>query len=82
MKNVTISLDEKVLRWARVQAAQKDTSLSKLVGEMLEQKMTSNDEYTRAMKQFLAAPALKLREPGQKLPKREQLYDRPVLRRH
>jgi hypothetical protein len=35
MKNVTITLDEKVARWARIRAAEEETSLSRLVGEML-----------------------------------------------
>jgi hypothetical protein len=38
MKNVTITLDEKVARWARIKAAEKDTSVSRLVGEMLREK--------------------------------------------
>jgi hypothetical protein len=35
MKNVTITLDEEAARWARIQAAEHNTSVSRLVGEML-----------------------------------------------
>ena len=35
MKNVTITLKEEVARWARIKAAEKNTSVSRLVGEML-----------------------------------------------
>ena len=36
MKNVTITLDEKVARWARIRAAELNTSVSRLLGGMLE----------------------------------------------
>ena len=39
MKNVTITLDEEVARWARIIAAEQNTSVSRLVGEMLREKM-------------------------------------------
>jgi hypothetical protein len=36
LKNVTITVEEETLRWARHQAAEKGTSVSKYVGQMLE----------------------------------------------
>jgi hypothetical protein len=39
LKNVTITLDEDVARWARIWAAERDTSVSRLVGELLREKM-------------------------------------------
>ena len=39
MKNVTITLDEQTAVWARVYAARHDTSVSRLIGEMLERRM-------------------------------------------
>jgi plasmid stability protein len=38
MKNVTITLDEEVARWARILAAEHNKSVSRLVGEMLREK--------------------------------------------
>lgn len=34
MKNVTITLDDEVARWARIRAAEQNTSVSRLVGDM------------------------------------------------
>ena len=41
MKNVTITLDEEVVVWAKICAAKQETSLSRLVGEMLKEKNVS-----------------------------------------
>src|ERR1035437_7898616 len=48
LKNVTITVDEDALRWAKKHAAEKNTSGSKLVGRMLEDKMRQTDEYWAA----------------------------------
>jgi hypothetical protein len=48
LKNVTITLTEEVAKWARKQAAEENTSVSKLVGRMLEEKMRQTDEYWAA----------------------------------
>ena len=39
LKNVTISLNEEALLWARRKAAENNTSVSRLVGQMLEREM-------------------------------------------
>jgi len=48
LRNVTITVSEEVAKWARKQAAEKNTSVSKLVGRMLEEKMRQTDEYWAA----------------------------------
>jgi len=48
MKKVTITLTEEVVEWARKRAAEENTSVSKLVGRMLEEKMRRPDEYWAA----------------------------------
>jgi len=53
MKNVTITMDDKVADWARVEAARRNTSLSRLVGELLAEKMRRDDTYERAMREAL-----------------------------
>ncbi len=61
LKNVTITVEEDALRWARKQAAEKNTSVSKLVGRMLEDKMRQTDEYWAAyekMKRIEPIPGL------------------------
>lgn len=76
MKNVTITLDEEVARWARIRAAEEDTSLSRLVGELLREKMLDENNYQTAMQHFLARLPSVLKETGAKYPKRKDLHDR------
>jgi hypothetical protein len=44
MKNVTITLDEEVARWARIRAAELETSVSRLVGQMLKEKWSPSNQ--------------------------------------
>ncbi len=53
MKNVTVTMEEAVADWARLEAARRNTSVSRLVGEMLAAKMRHDDAYARAMKEAL-----------------------------
>jgi len=53
MKNVTISMDDSVAEWARLEAARRNTSVSRLVGEMLAEKMRHDDAYERAMQDWM-----------------------------
>jgi hypothetical protein len=48
LKNVTITVSEEVALWARRKAAEENTSVSKLVGRMLEEQMRRSDEYWKA----------------------------------
>ena len=43
MKNVTITMDDEVARWARVAAAERDTSVSRMVGEILRDRLEPVD---------------------------------------
>jgi len=47
LKNVTITLSEEAALWARKKAAEQNTSVSKLVGRMIEDQMRLSDEYWR-----------------------------------
>ena len=53
MKNVTITVEDTALEWARIEAAKRNTSVSKLVGQMIVEKMRSNDAYAVAMREAL-----------------------------
>ena len=53
MKNVTITMDDSVADWARMEAARRNTSVSRLVGELLAEKMRRDDAYERAMREAL-----------------------------
>lgn len=85
MPNLTITADEETLRWARIEAAKQNISVSKLVGELLADQRKKSDAYDRAMEEFLARdwllPEEPLREDGRRWPTREEIYDRPVLKR-
>lgn len=76
MKNVTITLKEEVARWARIKAAERNTSVSRLVGEMLQEKMEAEAAYRLAMEQYLAQGPQALKKPGTPYPRREELHER------
>lgn len=76
MKNVTISLDEDVARWARIRAAEREISVSRLIGEMLKQRMSEEEAYGSAMRQYLSRSAKAPKQPGAGYPERSELHDR------
>lgn len=53
MKNVTVTMEDAVADWARIEAAKRNTSVSRLIGEMLAEKMRRTDSYERAMHEAL-----------------------------
>ena len=52
LKNVTITVEEETLRWARHQAAEKGTSVSKLIGQILEDERRDSDTYWKAYQEW------------------------------
>ena len=76
MRNVTITLDEEVARWARIKAAEQDTSVSRLVGEMLREKMTNEQSYHTSMKRYLSRKPRPLGRRDVKYPTREEIHER------
>ena len=73
MRNVTVTLDEEVARWARVWAAKHDTSVSRMLGDVLREKMEQEDAYWKAFEEWKAIkpwPILK----GAPRPTREEIY--------
>lgn len=79
-RNVTVTLDEETARWARVEAARRDTSVSGFLGDLLRERMTAESAYESAMARYLAQDARVHRRPGQPLPPRTELHDRSGLR--
>ena len=75
MKNVTVTMDDSVADWARIEAARRNTSVSRLVGEMLAEKMRHDDAYERAMNEWLSRDRAWVSN-GVPYPKREDSYDR------
>ncbi|MDQ6664863.1 MAG: CopG family transcriptional regulator [Acidobacteriota bacterium] len=58
LKNITITISEEAAQWARRKAAEENTSVSKLVGTMLETQMRQGDAYWRAYRQWKKIPAI------------------------
>jgi hypothetical protein len=81
MKNLTISLDETLYRWARVKAAEQDKSLSRFVAGLIEDQKRHDHEYEAAYRRFKAVKPFAFRAPGEKLPTRDEIYDRKIFRR-
>ena len=80
LKNVTVTLGEETARWARVEAARRDTSVSRLLGDVLRREMQGEAAYQAAMERFLAQEPGVHRARGRPLPSREELHDRAGLR--
>ena len=78
-RNVTITLDESTARWARVEAARHDTSVSDFVGSLLRERMRTDAEYGLAMAAFLGRASQDL-SGGRAYPAREEMHDRARLR--
>lgn len=76
MKNVTITLDEDVAKWAKIWAATHDTSVSRMLGEELRRKMLAEQHYERAKKRFLGKPPKPLKPANTSYPSRDSLYER------
>ena len=79
MKNVTITVDDGVLEWARVEAARRGTSVSRMVGQMLQEKMRRDDAYERAYREWQADTTRLCSGDGPAL-NREAINARPAER--
>ncbi len=80
MRNITITLDENTAAWVRVYAARHNTSISRIVGEMLRQRMVEGRAYDEAMRRFLSKKPVRLSRTGTTYPSRNESHDRSRLR--
>ncbi len=80
MKNLTITLDEKTAAWIRVYAAGRGMSVSRFVGELLNERMSETRKYNQALRNFLAHKPFDFEFADGRRPTREELHDRPGLR--
>ncbi|MBS1851229.1 MAG: CopG family transcriptional regulator [Acidobacteria bacterium] len=78
LRNITLTLEETVAKWARLEAARQDTSVSRLLADILKERMESDGQYARAMRRALAREPF-LETDGQYL-SREQTHERSHLR--
>ncbi len=75
MKNVTITMEDAVADWVRVEAAKRNASISRLVGDWIAEEMRRQDAYEQARR-----AALKFETWGSTAasPARDEQYDRPA----
>ncbi|MGC1370805.1 MAG: hypothetical protein WA824_01590 [Candidatus Sulfotelmatobacter sp.] len=78
LRNVTVTLEQSVARWARMEAARRDISVSKLLAGVLKERMRETDDYERAMRQALARKPF-LKTDGKYL-SREEVHERARFR--
>jgi len=78
LRNITVTLEDGVARWARLEAARRETSVSRLLGGILKDCMLEKDGYQRAMRRALARKPF-LKTDGRFM-SREEAHDRARLR--
>jgi hypothetical protein len=76
LKNVTITLDEDVARWARIWAARQETSAARVLGGLLREKMLQEEGYESAMRQYLAVHPQELKTT-ERYPTGTDIHQRP-----
>src|SRR5580700_2324653 len=54
LRNITITLDEALARWGRIEAARQDVSVSRLLADLLRAQTTDQEEYDQALHEALA----------------------------
>jgi hypothetical protein len=76
-RNLTVKLDEATIRKAKVVAAKRDTSVSRLVADEIDRLVREDDAYGQARVEALAdlESGFDLGSEG-RLPPREAAYDR------
>ena len=75
MKNVTVTMEDSVAEWARLEAARRNTSVSRLIGELLAEKMRHDDAYERAMNDWLSRQR-SWKSDGKPYPTRDEAHER------
>ena len=75
MKNVTITMEDAVADWVRIEAAKRNSSVSRMLGEMVADKMRRDDAYERAMQEWQTKDRV-WSSNGQPYPSRLETYER------
>src|SRR5918911_2846262 len=72
MKNVTVTMEDALLRKARIAAAEEGKSLSKFIAETVERRVGRQLTQLEALERFLAGPLWE--SGGGPLPSRDEIY--------
>lgn len=78
LRNITITLEESVARWARIEAATQETSVSRFLANLLKERMKQSGEYEAAKQRALGRKPF-LKSDGRYLT-REEVHDRARFR--
>lgn len=79
MKNITISLDEELIQYARSMASAQSKSLSRFVSDFFRSLKDSEEGRLAALESYKSRPTL-FKSSGERTWTREDLYDRKILR--
>ena len=74
-RKLTIKISDEAVLWARRKAAEENTSLSRLIGQMQERQMRLTDEYWRAFEHWKSNRPLAAKGAAERLG-REELHER------
>jgi hypothetical protein len=75
-QNITLSIDKEIIKKGKVIAAQRDTSISRMLNEMLKGIVEKEEEYEAAKRRALQALNKGFHLGGSIDWKREELYER------
>ncbi len=75
-QNITISLDREIIKKAKVLAAKKEASVTKLLAEQLARIVSEDDQYASSKRRALARLRKGFHLGGRILAKREELHER------
>ena len=75
-QNITLSLDKGLIKKARIIAAQKETSITRMLGEELKQLIDKEEKYQRAKRKALAQLNTGFHLGGKIIVTREELHER------
>ncbi len=75
-QNITLSIEKEIIKKGRIIAVQKETSISKMLSDMLKQVVYKEDQYEAAKRSASQILEKGFHLGGQIRWKREDLYDR------
>jgi hypothetical protein len=78
LRNITVTLEESLAHWTRVEAARHELSVSRFLARILEERKQGRNRYDTALKRALARKPF-LKSDG-KYASREEVHDRDGLR--
>jgi hypothetical protein len=75
-QNITLSIEKELIKKAKVMAAKKETSVTKLLAEQLAKMVSEDDQYDLSKKRALAILRKGFHLGGRIMSKREELHER------